>query len=208
LGVCPAGAVASGQADELLRFLVWRILGLIAFLVAIATTAWLLDGGPGAALRGTTAPRHLTIGIVASAPGAGLRAAWRWSPVGGLPVAKLAVALTILAPVLLAGVRQRSRARRRYVRMRVQSYRTDTASAEAVVLMFEALHKRMLRRWWRRLCSGQPSVAVEVHHAVGSVWLAVTCPEGLEAMVQAALSLRARARTSDEPVDDRDGRVC
>ncbi len=53
--------------------------------------------------------------------------------------------------------------------------------------MFEALHKRLLRRWWRRLLHGQPSVALEVHHAGGTAWLAVTCPVGLEGMVQAAL---------------------
>jgi Replication-relaxation len=83
--------------------------------------------------------------------------------------------------------RRRVRRRRRYVRLRVQAYRTDTASAEAVVSMFEALHKRLLRRWWRRLFSGQPSVALEVHYARATAWLAVTCPVGLEQMVEAAL---------------------
>jgi DNA-binding HxlR family transcriptional regulator len=71
--------------------------------------------------------------------------------------------------------------------MRVETYRTDKASAEAVVSMFEALHKRLLRRWWRRLLRGQPSVALEVHHTSGAAWLAVACPLGLEEMVQAAL---------------------
>jgi Replication-relaxation len=71
--------------------------------------------------------------------------------------------------------------------MRVRTYRTDTASAEAIVSMFEALHKRLLLRWWRRLMHGQPSVALEVHHAHGTVWLAVTCPAGSQEMMQAAL---------------------
>jgi hypothetical protein len=71
--------------------------------------------------------------------------------------------------------------------MRVETYRADKASAEAVVGMFEALHKRLLCRWWRRLLHGQPSVALEVHHAGGAAWLAVCCPAGLEEMVQAAL---------------------
>jgi hypothetical protein len=71
--------------------------------------------------------------------------------------------------------------------MRVQTYRTDQASAEAVVGMFEALHKRLLRRWWRRLLQGQPSVALEVHHAGGTAWLAVTCPVESAGMVEAAL---------------------
>src|SRR5262249_19053335 len=119
-------------------------------------------------------------------------------------------------------VRFRARRRRRYVRLRIEAYRADRASAEAVVGMFEALHKRLLRRWWRRLLLGQPTVALEVHHATGQpaggaagrderhpgalrlaedqaleadsasrlaryVWLAVTCPEGLERMIEAAL---------------------
>ncbi len=65
--------------------------------------------------------------------------------------------------------------------------------------MFEVLHKRLLRRWWRRLLLGQPAVSLEVHHAGAGLdggggqevhptaWLAVTCPEGDEEMVQAAL---------------------
>jgi Replication-relaxation len=88
---------------------------------------------------------------------------------------------------LVAIARWKARRRREYVRLRVQTYRTDKASAEAVVGMFEALHKRLLRRWWRRLLQGQPSVALEVHRAGGTVWLAVTCPKGYEVMVQAAL---------------------
>jgi hypothetical protein len=88
--------------------------------------------------------------------------------------------------------------------MQVEPYRTDKASPEAVVMMFEALHKRLLRRWWRRLLTGQPAVTLEVHHtgenvstrpllradsqweAPASAWLAVTCPVDLKQMVQAA----------------------
>jgi Replication-relaxation len=123
---------------------------------------------------------------VASALGATLRSVWRWAP-GGIvwwsPLA--ALALLLGAPIGIS--RPRARHRRRYARMRVETYRTDKASAAAVVEMYEALHKRLLRRWWRRLLHGQPSVALEVHHAGGSVWLAVTCPVGLEGMVEAAL---------------------
>ena len=186
-------AVPSEQVEELLRFLLWRTLGLIAFLVAIALTGWLLDGGPGAALRMTRSPAsgHLTAGTLASATGAFVRAGWRWAPFGGpfggVSATGLLAAPAALAIALLGGIRVHARRRRRYVRMRVQAYRTDTAGAEAVVSMFEALHKRMLSRWWRRLLHGQPSVALEVHHAHGTVWLAVTCPAGLQDMMQAAL---------------------
>jgi hypothetical protein len=60
-----------------------------------------------------------------------------------------------------------ARGRRRYVRLRVEVYRTDHSSSEAVVAMFDALHKRLLTRWWRRLLKGQPSLSLEVHHAPG-----------------------------------------
>ncbi|HEV3319220.1 MAG TPA: replication-relaxation family protein [Solirubrobacteraceae bacterium] len=54
--------------------------------------------------------------------------------------------------------------------------------------MFESLHKRLLRRWWRRLLSGQPSLALEVHHgAERSVWLAVSCPAGIDSLIETAL---------------------
>jgi hypothetical protein len=201
-----------------LRFLLWRVLGLIAVLVAVALTGWLLDGGIGAALRGSTSsgvalggstalstrPRgsrasstalrgstvssaaQLTFDSLPSTLAEEARAIWDWAP-GGIFLARLFAVLVLLLGALVAISRWSARRRRRYVRLRVQTYRTDKASAEAVVGMFEALHKRLLRRWWRRLLSGQPSVALEVHHAGGTVWMAVTCPTGLEGMVEAAL---------------------
>ena len=185
----PGVVVASEQADELLRFLLWRTFGLIALVVAGALTGWLLDGGLGAALRGggAAASGHLTGEALARALGSALSAAWRWAPLAGVPAARslaLAIGLTM---GLLGGMRTRARSKRRYVRMRVRTYRTDTASAEAIVAMLEALHKRMLRRWWRRLLHGQPSIALEVHYAHGTVWLALTLPAGSREMVEAAL---------------------
>ncbi|MGO8906402.1 MAG: replication-relaxation family protein [Solirubrobacteraceae bacterium] len=134
--------------------------------------------------------------------------------------------------------RWQARRKRRYVRLRVEAYRTDRAGHEAVVAMFEALHKRLLRRWWRRLYLGQPAIALEVHHTpiAGSpppadgthrssgslgrpeqlerrepperarshaVWLAVSCPEGLERMVETALQAaypNCRLRSTDHDI--------
>ncbi|HEY5344009.1 MAG TPA: replication-relaxation family protein [Solirubrobacteraceae bacterium] len=186
----------------MLRLLLWRVLGLLAVLLALALIGWLLGGGLGAALRGAgsqaaTRPaaspensaarsgRQAAESLPAALSGeAG--AAWSWAPDGVSPARLLAVAILLLG-ALVAVARCHARRAREYVRLRVQTYRTDKASAEAVVGMFEALHKRLLRRWWRRLLQGQPSVALEVHHASGTVWLAVTCPAGDEEMVQAAL---------------------
>src|SRR5437870_13705119 len=37
---------------RVLRFLLWRMLGLLAVLLGAAVTSWLLSGGPGKTLRG------------------------------------------------------------------------------------------------------------------------------------------------------------
>ena len=39
----------------MLRFLLWRLLGLLAVLAGLALIAWFLDGGPGEVLRGRSA---------------------------------------------------------------------------------------------------------------------------------------------------------
>jgi hypothetical protein len=213
----------------MLRLLLWRVLGLLAVLLALALGGWLLDGGLGATLRGAAGPASSAAPPTGSTPAAtalrrsgaeigstaspettaraqaaaarsgrqtveSLPAAlsgeaggvWSWAPDGVSPVRLLAIAIVLLG-AFIAVARFRARRGREYVRLRVQTYRTDKASAEAIVGMFEALHKRLLRRWWRRLLQGQPSVALEVHHAGGTVWLAVSCPRGDQEMVQAAL---------------------
>jgi hypothetical protein len=74
------------------------------------------------------------------------------------------------------------------VRLGIEVYRTDNTTAQGVIAMFESLHKRLLRRWWRRVLCGQPSLALEIHHGEGcSVWLAVSCVAGVEATVETAL---------------------
>lgn len=89
----------------------------------------------------------------------------------------------VLALLLWRGGRRRDR---RFVRLRVVPYRGEDATAEAIVAMFEALHKRLLVRWWRRLLGGQPSIALEAHIS-GQAWLAVCCPAGSERMILSAL---------------------
>jgi hypothetical protein len=189
-----------GEADEVLRFLLWRLLGLLAVPAGVLLVGWFLEGGPGRALRGSSASDRLPArehGLV-TRPAEALSGVWAWlSPPGRIPLlAFLSLACAGLAT--LAILRWRARRRRSYVRLLVEAYRTDSSSAESLVAMFDALQKRLLRRWWRRVLHGQPSVALEVHHApdapapdgganASSAWLAVSCPTGLEAMVQAAL---------------------
>jgi hypothetical protein len=197
-----------------LRFLLWRLLGLLAVLVGVVTIAWLLHGGPGQALRGMSADSafHGVAFAIPSALQAAARATWRWAPLtdgplaGARPVSLLCL-LSIAVTVALGASRWHARRRRRYVRLRVEVYRTDHASAEAVVAMFDALHKRLLARWWRRVLRGQPSLALEVHHACGdhahSVWLSVSCLVGLESMIETALRNaypNCRLRLDNQPI--------
>ncbi len=72
------------------------------------------------------------------------------------------------------------------MRLRVVPYRGDDPTADGIVSMYEALHKRLLRRWWRRLFWGQPSIALEIHRD-RVAWLSLTCPIGAELLVESAL---------------------
>ncbi len=169
----------------MLRFLLWRIVGLIAFISAIAITAWLLGGGIGAVLRGSAPGPTFADGL--NLASRSLLGAWRWAPFEGVPAIRAILYALAPVPILLGCVRLRARAQRRYVRHRVEAYRGDAASAEAVVAMFETLHRRLQRRWWRRLLAGQPSLALEVHRCADSAWLAMSCLEGSQDVVQSAL---------------------
>jgi hypothetical protein len=186
----------------------WRLLGLLALLVGFTLVAWCLHGGLGRAFRGS-----------ASVTGAGpLRVfshaaadAWNWNPAAAVAPFQtaLALVLALATPVLIS--RWIARTRRRYVRMRIEVHRSDSASAEAVVKMFEALHKRLLRRWWRRLMLGQPAVALEVHYtgaephagSASSAWMALCCPRGYERTLEATLRSaypNSRLSALEEPV--------
>ncbi len=114
-------------------------------------------------------------------------------------------AVMVLFVLISCGCRLRARRARSYVRLRVIPYRGDDPTAQAIVNMFEALHKRLLCRWWRRLFTGQPSVGLEVH-CDEEAWLSITCPAGLQPLVEAALRsaypncrVQDRTRTLGEP---------
>ena len=173
----------------LFRFLLWRILGFAAFVAAFALGAWLLDGGLAATLRGAShAGVPFTFAGLGGALSGALGSIWDWAPIGGVSALGLLGALVLSCCALVLCIRARARRTRVYVRLAVEVYRTDTTTAEGLILMFESLHKRLLGRWHRRLLHGQPSLALEIHHSAGrSVSLALTCPRGLERMVEAAL---------------------
>jgi hypothetical protein len=152
-----------GGGGEVLRFLLWRLLGVLAVFEGFSLLAWLLHGGLGRLMRGsaTGGGGDLVVSPLARTTSA----AWSWAPAGAPALLRLVAALGGTLVVCAALARWQARRRRRYVRLRIEPYRTDRANAEGVVTLFEALHKRLLHRWWQRLLSGQPGVALEVHHS-------------------------------------------
>ncbi|MEA2208021.1 MAG: hypothetical protein QOF54_498 [Solirubrobacteraceae bacterium] len=178
----------------MLRFLLWRLLAVLAILTSYTLVGWFLRGGPGRLLRGSAAPSPLrALGALASAPldVAGAVAGWvPWRPLTGL-------SLLALATAALAVARCVARRRRRYVRLGVRAYRADRGAADAVISMYAALHQALLQRWWRRLLFGQPSLALEVNYYNGShdrggdqpaaASMALCCPRDALAAVEAAL---------------------
>lgn len=103
------------------------------------------------------------------------------------PAGAAAVLALVAAPIVAILIaRLRARRARSYVRVRAIPYRGEDATLDQVVAVFEALHKRLQRRWWRRLLWGQPSIGLEVH-CDREAWLGVTLPAGLEALVESAL---------------------
>lgn len=119
----------------MLRFLLWRMLAVLAILTSYTLVGWFVHGGPGRLLRGSAVPSP-TVGLaaLASAPLGAAHAA-----VGSEPRPLLLVSVLLLAPIALAVARCLARRRRRYVRMTVNAYRTDSAAAEALVSMYDVV---------------------------------------------------------------------
>jgi hypothetical protein len=101
-------------------------------------------------------------------------------------LAEILACLCVSCALAISAFRLGARRRRRYIRLRVVPYRGDDPSLAGIVSMYEALHKRLLRRWWRRLLAGQPSLSLELH-CDHEAWLSLTCPTGAEHLVEAAL---------------------
>jgi Replication-relaxation len=174
-----------------LRFVLWRLLGALALVAAFALASWLLSGGPGRALRtGGRGELHATVLLdeIASVPSS----LWDARSLLERPAGAIVSLLACGAGASLAVARAHARRRRRYVRLRIDAYRADHAESAALTEMFAALHKRLLRRWWRRLLAGQPSLSLEVHHGGGgayAAWFALSCPAGCERLVEAAMQV-------------------
>lgn len=123
----------------MLRFLLWRLLGLLALLLGFAAVGWLLGGGPGRLLRAAPARRATSDAASPQRLLHGPQAVWDWAPVAGVRAVVLLSVIALLQLLALLAIRWVARSRRSYVRMRLEPYRTDQASAEAVVRMHDVV---------------------------------------------------------------------
>ncbi|MDO8185869.1 replication-relaxation family protein [Conexibacter sp. JD483] len=192
------------------------VLGAAIFLTVIP---WVLGGGLVESLtrrsaqpRGPHLPRipdELTLGpLHLGGPIGGLLAAlvalvtwpiavalrafsWAW---GNVPLfAPAAVAAAIAFAVMVVS-RWRARRARRYVRLRITPFRSDEASPASEKTLMEDIHRQVLVRWWQRLLTGQPSVALEIMYRkngasnVREAALTVSCLEAQIPAVRSAIT--------------------
>src|SRR4051794_18019407 len=96
-------------------------------------------------------------------------------------VAALVLLVGLLVAAVLTAVRLIGRRRWRYRRYAIAPYRTDDATPEQVLALFQDWHQQIHQRLHRRLLFGQPYLALEEHAqpSDGGPEMAMTivCPE-------------------------------
>jgi Replication-relaxation/TraM recognition site of TraD and TraG len=119
----------------------------------------------------------------------------RWALLGSLVLAVCAFAglccAVALLPPRLRARRRRADARERY---EIIPYRNDVATLDRMVQVFQALGATFNRRWFRRVLTGAPSVAFEIHvlpHSKRSarVVLSVVCTPQDALLVDSCLQI-------------------
>jgi hypothetical protein len=173
------------------RFVLWRLLGLVALIACVDAVAWLAEGGIGSTLRAR--PHHGRAQIASHLPALPTGLVVEIGRSAAATTASLAGPAAVMLPTALAAMlvtRALARRRRRYVRMRVVAYRGDHGGVDGIVAMIDALHALAQCRWWRRLAMGQPSLSLEVHWGSRpgeGACLAVACLRSHVSALEAAL---------------------
>src|SRR4051794_17889058 len=164
----------------------WWLVGPLAAFMAAVLVRWVSGGG----LHQLAADRHGE-----RDPHAALASLKQALLLTGADVAR--VLALVLVGVLLLGfvltaVRLVGRRRWRYRRYAIAPYRTDDASTEQVVALFQDWHQQLHQRLHRRLLFGQPYLALEEHvdHDAGGAHatLAIVCPEQVVAALDGRLA--------------------
>src|SRR4051794_37976950 len=164
----------------------WWLVGPLGALMAAVLVRWASDGG----LRLLPDDRHGE-----RAPHAALASLKQALLLTVTDVARV-LALVLLGVLLVAAalsfIRLLGRRRWHYRRYAIAPYRTDEASTEQVVALFQDWHQQLHQRLHRRLLFGQPYLALEEHldHDAGGAEasLAIVCPERFVAALDGRLA--------------------
>src|SRR3954465_3997052 len=164
----------------------WWLVGPLGALMAAVLVRWLSDGGASQLAPDRHGHRD---------PHAALTSLQQTLLPTRTDVARV-LALGLLAVLLLATVltfiRLVGRRRWHYRRYAIAPYRTDEASTEQVVALFQDWHQQLHQRLHRRLLFGQPYLALEEHvrpDAGGAeATLAIVCPEQFVAALDGRLA--------------------
>jgi hypothetical protein len=107
-------------------------------------------------------------------------------------VAALGVLAGLLVAVALAPVRLIGRRRWRYRRYAIAPYRTDDATPEQVLALFQDWHQQIHQRLHRRLLFDQPYLALEEHanpnDGGAEMAMTIVCPEQFAAALDGRLA--------------------
>jgi hypothetical protein len=164
----------------------WWLVGPLGALVGAVLVRWLLDGG----LRQVAPDRHGHRDPHAAL--ASLKQALLLTIADVARVVALMLLGALLLGCVLTVVRLVGRRRWRYRRYAIAPYRTDDASTEQVVALFQDWHQQLHQRLHRRLLFGQPYLALEEHvrpDAGGAhATLAIVCPEQFVAALDGRLA--------------------
>jgi hypothetical protein len=164
----------------------WWLVGPLGAFMGAVLVRWLLDGG----LRELAADQHGERDPHAAL--ASLRQALLLTIADVVRVVALVLLGVLLLGFVLTAVRLVGRRRWRYRRYAIAPYRTDEASTEQVVALFQDWHQQLHQRLHRRLLFGQPYLALEEHvrpDAGGAeATLAIVCPEQFVAAIDGRLA--------------------
>ena len=107
-------------------------------------------------------------------------------------VAALALLAGLLVAAALTAVRLIGRRRWRYRRYAIAPYRTDDATPEQVLALFQDWHQQIHQRLHRRLLFGQPYLALEEHAQPSDggpeMTMTIVCPEQFVAALDGRLA--------------------
>src|SRR3954471_2154695 len=164
----------------------WWLVGPLGALLAVVLVRWVSDGG----LRQLAPGRHGERDPHAAL--ASLKQALLLTVTDVARVLALVLAGALILPTALTLIRLVGRRRGHYRRYAIAPYRTDEASTEQVVALFQDWHQQLHQRLHRRLLFGQPYLALEEHvrpDAGGAhATLAIVCPEQFVAALDGRLA--------------------